>query len=750
MAQIYKNQLMWKSEEQHKFKGDPIKDYITQGLSNVAVAAQNANDALNRVKDRQMADSMEVAKTQASQMIQNWEDFSGDYMERMESEAMRIWGEAYGKADFATKNRFAHNNPEAFELFKLQVSADVVKKVDDHVYTTKMNEIPVDVSGIIRDNIALGPGAIKQAVMNKVNEEQDGAKMSSFRMLEYLDKLQREAAYGAIYTYMDRGEYENAEAVIADPQFSGRLTPEEKSRLSMSIRGLKKQRDSAEGSVSITEVENELVDALVSAMSSIEDDLTLTEDEKRRRLNGLMTVAYDGKLSDAKAQDLGLVLPQELVSSLGEYDAHVRHAIGDKAWKQFSTNSVIVDNMLGSIEADAGILLDEYSDKSFSEWKRDDFLMGIRMLSDAENFYSTNENLRKIIEPLKTQLNRGVSGAAAYRDASLDFYKTKQVQVKGSLGLNILGVGTHSAKDPHLLIEENLSPQQMEYYRNGDADSFYEDLAQNFADASFGTITMINGNKESYVEGSYVQGIGFTTSALSYAPADLKAELGVDRVSNKELEWAAARVAAKYDKNGLLDSVVDEENVLGSDFVVINSTGVFNRLRSGEISRQDAKELVENAAKHHKAVVVVDGEEVVGIKDAFGDVYFGSVVDPNAGEQVLFSNLASQFSRKGAIEKKDGVWRSVAQSSGFSPIQQSNYVRLVREMINEVNPYANPSDDAIIGVASVIRNATFNNKEGVPLDEVIHHEQSYGRVASDRAAKARKLWIETKPKTNKD
>lgn len=691
MAQIYQNQLMHKSADSQKFKIDPIKDYISQGLKNLAVASDNAMEAINRVKDEKMAGDMAVAAQESASIIENWQDFtSANYMEQLEQAALKPWYDALNSSDSPTKTRFLRNNPESEEIFKLKVSEGVVKKMQAHVYATRMAEIPkVSAQAVsaynplaVRsssDPEAVSRGMITQAINNMkahVNYMQENSKMDPIQLKEYLTKYQHATARGLVATLIAADDYKGA--LSANAALAGILSPEEMAQYDTSIQALMKQTTSSSssgsGGITAGSVEDNLVEGLLSALSRIQENNQLSDDEKRNRINGLLTFAKDGKLPLEKAQRMGMVLEQEIISPLGQYDLDVRNKIVEEAYKRFSHENDFVtgvNGIVGELKYNYGNLISAVKGKNFDEWERDDLMLAIRLNNDSKQFQSYHSSLIDVATPIEAGIAQNVRGAADYLDTFSKGYQTNLVKFwySGSLA-------TYLDKHPRLVVEENLSKATMDNMRERPLDVYNEVLMQNVADISLPFSMMIQGGKEDFDEGSYAQGIAYAGGILYSLPNSMKTALGIDKASTEQLAYAVLTVAANKDAEGLLDSVVDENNPL-----------------------------------------------VV------------SIPEPESGGY-----------------KKEEI-EAVKQMSLAESVDTSNYLTLVYEVVQTINPAAQIDEETAKVVASTLREVTFNGTEGVPFDELIRQEEARRLAGDNKFEHIRELAVTNKgqiPELKKD
>lgn len=717
MAQIYQNQLMHKSTDSQKFKVDPIKDYISEGLKNLAVASDNAMEAINRVKDEKMAGDMAVAAQESASIIENWQDFtSANYMEQLEQAALKPWYDALKTADGPTQTRFLRNNPESEEIFKLKVSEGVVKKMQAHVYATRMAEIPkVSAQAVsaynplaVRsssDPEAVSRGMITQAINNMkahVNYMQENSKMDPIQLKEYLTKYQHATARGLVATLIAADDYKGA--LSANAALAGILSPEEMAQYDTSIQALMKQTTSSSGSgsggITAGSVEDNLVEGLLSALSRIQENNQLSDDEKRNRINGLLTFAKDGKLPLEKAQRMGMVLEQEIISPLGQYDLDVRNKIVEEAYKRFSHENDFVtgvNGIVGELKYNYGNLISAVKGKNFDEWERDDLMLAMRLNNDSKQFQSYHSSLIEAAAPIEAGIAQNVRGAADYLDAFSKGYQTNQVKFHSAGSANIFKYwDTH----PRLVVEENLSKAAMDTMRERPLDVYNEVLMQNVADISLPFSMMIQGGKEDFDEGSYAQGIAYAGGILYSLPNSMKTALGIDKASTEQLAYAVLTVAANKDAEGLLDSVVDAENPL----------------RVGTLTSED----VDRVMKRRKEVAEKD---LAFMREAV-----------KAPHPVVVGDEVKWVAKRGFVkydkEKGDFYIDDKFLSSQNTDISSSNYLGIIYDVVHAVNPEALIDEETAKVVARTLREVTFNGGEGVPLDEAMFQEEAR-RLAGD-------------------
>lgn len=549
MAQIYKNQLMWKSEGQHKFKGDPIKDYIGDGLRNVAGAAQQATDMINRIKDEEAAGKMETAAKAAQDYLTNFQDFSGDnYLEVMESESMKIWDDAFSTLDSATQTRFLFNNPEARNIFALKVAEAATERTYDHVRVTKMNEIPLDASGIVN---LVDPNKMQAALENQI------ARIESMNMrpddvLEYASKLRYEVATGAIYAAIGRNDFELANGMVHNPYFVSALSPREQEQIKSAIRSAYANSFESQKEGMSSEAKKRLsqnVSLGTGIVDMIMRDASLgSRDERFKFASAFLSSMLAGEAADLdsfawanKRQMYGFL------DTLTKVPDSERQLLVKEIAAAAFPNSREMDRVIGKAQAHVNMLVKKNEDKDFSKWSSDDVALAYELVSTYRDVMSFSPELRKAFAPLEEIV--GIQSLAdqleigGFGPAEVEFSRTGIVD---------------SFKDMNPAAQITAALQ-----RGASNDVVYsKKINQMFADATYKLAARLNDGNEP-ANGTYVEAIARTAVLLGNAPVDMKRELGIEHVTTDELSMALWRKRYELATTGKLNEYMPGGSVSG-------------------------------------------------------------------------------------------------------------------------------------------------------------------------------------------
>lgn len=549
MAQIYKNQLMWKSEGQHKFKGDPIKDYIGDGLRNVAGAAQQATEMINRIKDEEAAGKMEVAAKAAQDYLTNFQDFSGDnYLEVMESESMKIWDDAFSTLDSATQTRFLFNNPEARNIFALKVAEAATERTYDHVRVTKMNEIPLDASGIVN---LVDPNKMQAALETQI------ARIESMNMrpddvLEYASKLRYEVATGAIYSAIGRNDFEMANGMVHNPYFVSALSPREQEQIKSAIRSAYANSFESQKEGMSSEAKKRLsqnVSLGTGIVDMIMRDASLgSRDERFKFASAFLSSMLAGEAADLdsfawanKRQMYGFL------DSLTKVPDSERQLLVKEIAAAAFPNSREMDRVIGKAQAHVNMLVKKNEDKDFSKWSSDDVALAYELVSTYRDVMSFSPELRKAFAPLEEIV--GIQSLAdqleigGFGPAEVEFSRTGIVD---------------SFKDMNPAAQITAALQ-----RGASNDVVYsKKINQMFADATYKLAARLNDGNEP-ANGTYVEAIARTAVLLGNAPVDMKRELGIEHVTTDELSMALWRKRYELATTGKLNEYMPGGSVSG-------------------------------------------------------------------------------------------------------------------------------------------------------------------------------------------
>lgn len=549
MAQIYKNQLMWKSGGQHKFKGDPIKDYIGDGLRNVASAAQQATDMINRIKDEEAAGKMKTAAKAAQDYLTNFQDFSGDnYLEVMEAESMKIWDDAFSTLDSATQTRFLFNNPEARNIFALKVAEAATERTYDHVRVTKINEIPLDASGIVN---LVDPNKMQAALEDQVSKV-ESMNMRPEDVLEYVSKLRYEVATGAIYAAIGRNDFEMANGMVHNPYFVSALSPREQEQIKSTIRSAYANSFESQKEGMSSEAKKRLsqnVSLGTGIVDMIMRDASLgSRDERFKFASAFLSSMLAGEAADLdsfawanKRQMYGFL------DSLTKVPDSERQLLVKEIAAAAFPNSREMDRVIGKAQARVNMLVKKNEDKAFSKWSSDDVALAYELVSTYRDVMSFSPELRKAFAPLEEIV--GIQSLAdqleigGFGPAEVEFSRTGIVD---------------SFKDMNPAAQITAALQ-----RGASNDVVYsKKINQMFADATYKLAARLNDGNEP-ANGTYVEAIARTAVLLGNAPVDMKRELGIEHVTTDELSMALWRKRYELATTGKLNEYMPGGSVSG-------------------------------------------------------------------------------------------------------------------------------------------------------------------------------------------
>lgn len=660
MAQIYKNQLMWKSEGQKKFKGDPIKDYIGDGLRNVASAAQQATDMINRIKDEEAAGKMEVAAKAAQDYLTNFQDFSGDnYLEVMETESMKIWDDAFSTLDSATQTRFLFNNPEARDIFALKVAEAATERTYDHVRVTKMNEIPLDASGIVN---LVDPNKMQAALENQI------ARIESMNMrpedvLEYASKLRYEVATGAIYSAIGRNDFEMANGMVHNPYFVAALSPREQEQIKSTIRNayansFESQKEGMSSAAKKRLSQN--VNLGTGIVDMIMRDASLgSRDERFKFASAFLTSMLAGEAADLdsfawanKRQMYGFL------DALTEVPDSERQLLVKEIAAAAFPNSRELDRAIGKAQAHVSMLIKKNEDKDFSKWTSDDVALAYELVSTYRDIMSFSPELRKAFAPLEEVV--GIQSLAdqleigGFGPAEVEFSRTGFVD---------------SFKDMNPAAQITAALQ-----RGASNDVVYsKKINQMFADATYKLAARLNDGSEP-ANGTYVEAIARTAVLLGNAPVEMKRELGIEHVTTDELSMMLWRKRYDLATTGKLNEYMPGGSVSGDMLPEAQQDEIVKSVNSLFYgSAPDKKNILQMDQAKKKARDAMDSGPIEQSEDYKLLSEMIAMVAPDAAPNANAMKTAATMLKRG----------------------RHQYTGWIADVIHDVDSYLRSSDDYV-------------------------------------------------------
>lgn len=558
MGAIYKSQIQWNAPDGHKFSAQPVRDYIAQGLEQVGAAAQQVSQSIQVEQNQIAVDRMKQAGVEAQSFIDNFEDFSGDdYMDKMVSGAMEIWNNAYAQMDEATARRFEMNNPEATSVFNFKVQEAAVEKSYNHAYTQAVRNIPNRASAIV----ALGdPNAIKAAMQEEVYRASQEDGMRAEDLEKYIDTLQYDIAQGAIAQAIGEGRAEDAAALNNDLQFTNRLTPSQRASNNAAIQQLLKAKAEATKKADIDE-DKVLRESLTKSLVAVGDEMYRmagTNDAAKEDV----TLAINKMLNDFSEGDIAASyngIPIDVL--FPEYKAFVdapysiRQKVVKDVYGELLENSPTDRRMKAEIgwraaSKLAGLDEDESGTVEVSELQLEDMAEIGQIVTDSDNFYAYDDSIDAVLDPLRQVWMYARDRAeyalqfSAYQEADTPIaqrtglgWSTEQYSYSGNLSPEVMQVLRERKDDPHGLTY------------SAKLDEARQQAISNLAYWTNGGKLPDNGT---YREMIYQQAVDF-----AFMPEEEKKKLGLEYVTNRQIIDNLFRQAAQYDREGILDSAVD-------------------------------------------------------------------------------------------------------------------------------------------------------------------------------------------------
>jgi hypothetical protein len=220
---------------------DKLQDYISPALDNAARAAENVQQAIVEMQDKEVADAAaEVAQKQAD-IINNFDEFSlQDPQGEMVNRSMKEWDKFMADMPVAARRRFDRNNPKAREIFKLKTEEAATKRARQ--YTTAKKKADVDrtsqdiIAGAVGPDGKVNPAKVKERLQYEYDNA--GKTMTPDDLVEYQKLLGSTTQQGAIMDAISRGQLAEAKALNEDREFTANLSPEQIAKNRQSIQRL--------------------------------------------------------------------------------------------------------------------------------------------------------------------------------------------------------------------------------------------------------------------------------------------------------------------------------------------------------------------------------------------------------------------------------------------------------------------------------------------------------------------------------
>lgn len=522
MAKIYTNQIAVKSASQHKFKGDPLQNYIAEGVKSVTAAAAQVTEMVNNINDREAASKMEEAKQRALQTITDWDDFTDDYLTKMENAATAIWDEAFSTIGPATQTRFLRNNPEVRNLFQLTVASASTARSYEYAKAEYERHLPNISSGIVKtkDPVAM------QERMKQVENEINASFLKPEDKMKMVSDLYYNVATSAVYSAIGRRDFEMANGMIDNDNFMEAVSAREREQLKSAVQNaiLNSVTTSDADTATKARLQKDTVVGVGVIDAIMRDESLGSKDERFKLSSAFLTAMLNAdKTSLDSFYWAGKIQMYEFLDAVSAIPNSERQVLVQNIAEKAFPNSEEMDTAIGQAQANVNMLLKRNEGTDFSEWSSDDVSLAFELVSTYKNVMSFSPELRKAIAPLKEIVGREVLADT--------------IELSG------------------------LGPSEFEYSRTGVFDSFKDlnpgaqiaaalnapvgageviydkRMNQTFADATYKLASRLN-NGKTPENGTYVEAVARTAVALGNADAKMKRALGIDAVDSKTLSMA--------------------------------------------------------------------------------------------------------------------------------------------------------------------------------------------------------------------
>ena len=521
MAKIYTNQIAANSASQHKFKGDPLQNYIAEGIKSVTAAATQVTEMVNDINDREAASKMELAKQQALQTIADWNDFTDDYLTKMENAATSIWDEAFSTIGSATQTRFLRNNPEVRNLFQLTVASASTARSYEYAKAEYERHLPNISSGIVKtkDPVAM------QERMKQVENEINASFLKPEDKMKMVSDLYYNVATSAVYSAIGRRDFEMASGMIDNDNFMEAVSAREREQLKSAVRSaiLNSVTTSDADTATKARLQKDTLVGVGVIDTIMSDESLGSKDERFKLSSAFLTAMLNAdKASLDSFHWAGKIQMYEFLDAVSAIPNSERQVLVQNIAEKAFPNSEEMDTAIGQAQANVNLLLKRNEGVDFEEWSSDDVSLAFELVSTYKDVMSFSPELRKVIAPLKEIVGREVLA------------DTIELSGLGPSEFEYSRTGVFSFKDlnPGAQIAAALNAPV------GTGEVVYDKrMNQVFADATYKLAARLN-NGKTPENGTYVEAVARTAVTLGNADAKMKRALGIDGVDSKTLSMA--------------------------------------------------------------------------------------------------------------------------------------------------------------------------------------------------------------------
>lgn len=245
MPKVYDQQISWQATNTQKMQYDKLQDFISPAMENAARAANNVQQAIVEMQDKQVAEAADLLAQKQADIINNFDEFSlKDPQGEMVNRSMKEWDKFIAEMPVEARRRFERNNPKAREIFELKSQEAATKRARG--YTTAKKK--ADVNRTAQDIIARGVTPENIQVLLQQEYDDAGKTMTPEDYIEYQQLLGYAVQQGAIDDAISHGNLSRAMALNDRKDFTVNLSPKEIAKNRISINRLMDKDEDGDGS----------------------------------------------------------------------------------------------------------------------------------------------------------------------------------------------------------------------------------------------------------------------------------------------------------------------------------------------------------------------------------------------------------------------------------------------------------------------------------------------------------------------
>lgn len=733
MARIYDAQIEWQAPNAHRFQAQPLKDYISNGLANVAQAAAQASEGVQKIHDQDAASKMKLAADAAQKYVNDFEDYSAEnYMDVMEAGAMKIWDDAFGSLDEPTKRRFEQNNPEARNIFNLKIHEAATDKTFNHIYTEYDRRVPMMANEITALD---DPNEIKAILEATVDSILNTSGMRAEDAEKIVDKLREEVSKGAINQMIGEGRLDDAAALTNDLQFSALISPSERAKFNTTIQTLlEAEKETKEKEPSASEKQKAIRDTVFEGTrSALSDAYDIARSQNKTSQWAKMYYKFlndfqEGKLSDVYAMydDDGNVigtftaaqlLGDDSFSLLTDMEYADRIDVAQKLLKAFETSPAVMRE-IGEITTNGGSLLDSLP-------RDDNGRVEVSKLTESQV-----GNIKEILD--KTDENYTVMNPAV-RDLYYELrrvYAAQQNLKRATLrpanyiapdDVVELG-GFFTSTENRASVAGQYTYSEMSKARSGPAvkqagGTINDPNARETMLSALEPYWAYSNNGKRPPAGSNHMMVDMTMKMLLDADDETKKALGIYGYAENDIIAARDSIASNYRKFNTFEEGVDGKDALHSirptmpydsptkwdDMSVNERKAAYQMYTRGKFGNISLYTRYPKFVTEGTSGFLSDKKWNAYEKQIVADIEKGLAEDKN-----LYGNYSSAVD----VLRAAATAGDRTASFGFDTsraIEETDYYAALVGMIKRINPNAVPSASVVRNVASRIRSANYKD-----------------------------------------